>query len=265
MNVPPVTFELVRRLEEAIETFSVRRLATLAALPDNPTGLELERYGEVVAPACPARPDVDFLNRVGRLSPDNAGRVGELVARYRRLGIRAWFELAPHPEFERLAEALADAGAAQVGFYTALYGSAEPAGEEPADVRATRADPAAAEPAARLLLHAHGAPADALEAGAASIVGTGASLYVATVDGVRAGAAALSTTGGVGLLALAATLPEFRRRGAQTALIRARLEDAAASGCDVVATVAEFASPSQRNLERAGLRIAYTKAVWRLR
>jgi ribosomal protein S18 acetylase RimI-like enzyme len=89
-------------------------------------------------------------------------------------------------------------------------------------------------------------------------------LYLARVDGVPAGAALLALDDDLGYLANASTLPDFRRRGVQTALIASRIADAEAAGCEVVASQAEFGSASQRNLERSGLRVAYTKAVWRL-
>jgi N-acetylglutamate synthase-like GNAT family acetyltransferase len=89
-------------------------------------------------------------------------------------------------------------------------------------------------------------------------------LYLARVDGVPAGSAALTVGGGLGYLANAATAPEMRGRGCQTALLARRIADAAAAGCDEVVSLAEFGSGSQRNLERAGLRVAFTQAVWRM-
>jgi GNAT superfamily N-acetyltransferase len=65
-------------------------------------------------------------------------------------------------------------------------------------------------------------------------------------------------------LAMAGTLPEFRGRGSQAALIHARIGAAAAAGCDLVVATAAFPSSSHRNLERCGLRTAYTKPVLRL-
>jgi hypothetical protein len=56
----------------------------------------------------------------------------------------------------------------------------------------------------------------------------------------------------------------MRGRGCQSALLSRRIADAAAAGCDSVASLAEFGSGSHRNLERAGLRVAFTQAVWRL-
>jgi hypothetical protein len=67
---------------------------------------------------------------------------------------------------------------------------------------------------------------------------------------------------GIGYLANAATLPAGRQQGAQQALIHRRLRDAAASGCELFLTMATPGSVSHRNLERAGLGVAYTKVVW---
>ena len=66
-----------------------------------------------------------------------------------------------------------------------------------------------------------------------------------------------------GIVALfgTATLPGFRRRGVQTALIRQRLWEAAQSGCEYAVVSTMPGSGSQRNMERRGFRVAYTKLV----
>ena len=87
-------------------------------------------------------------------------------------------------------------------------------------------------------------------------------LYIATVDGTPAAFAALFVRDGVGSLAGAATVPALRGRGCQTALLHRRIADADDDGCDLIASQATPGSVSQRNMERAGLRIAYTKAIW---
>lgn len=48
--------------------------------------------------------------------------------------------------------------------------------------------------------------------------------------------------------------------GCQPALLRHRIADAHALGCDLLTSSAAFDTVSQHNLERAGLRIAYTPA-----
>lgn len=84
--------------------------------------------------------------------------------------------------------------------------------------------------------------------------------YLALVDGKPAGMATLHMADGVGCLESACTLHEFRGRGAQSALIRRRITDAAAAGCDLIVTQTGSGTVSQNNMERCGLRIAYSKA-----
>ena len=84
-------------------------------------------------------------------------------------------------------------------------------------------------------------------------------------DEVPAAAGALSIYEGVALCAGAATLPEFRRRGLQSTLLAERLRKASAAGCTIAMMAAEAGGQSQRNAERNGFRIAYTRTKWQLR
>jgi GNAT superfamily N-acetyltransferase len=59
----------------------------------------------------------------------------------------------------------------------------------------------------------------------------------------------------------AATLPEFRGRGIQTAFMQERLRLAQQAGCTLAVTLTLPGTTSQRNVERAGFRTAYTKVV----
>ena len=81
----------------------------------------------------------------------------------------------------------------------------------------------------------------------------------------KAGAAGmLCLYDGIALFGGAATVPEMRRRGLQTALFEARMRYAAENGCDLAMVVVEPGSASQRNAERNGFQIAYTRTKWRL-
>ena len=75
-------------------------------------------------------------------------------------------------------------------------------------------------------------------------------------------AGALALCDGVAHLAGASTMPDGRKRGAQLALLGHRLRYAAAHGCDVALMAALPGSSSQRNAERNGFRIAYTRIKW---
>ena len=86
------------------------------------------------------------------------------------------------------------------------------------------------------------------------------SCYFGTIDGQVAAGAALTIHDGVALLGGASTLPAFRNRGLQSALLQARLAHAAAAGCDLAMTVTLPGSGSQHNCEKLGFRVAYTRA-----
>src|SRR5262249_24435956 len=66
---------------------------------------------------------------------------------------------------------------------------------------------------------------------------------------------------GVAQLTGAATAPAHRRRGVHTALLSARLADAAAAGCDVAVIITQPGSKSQQNAQRQGFDLLYTRAV----
>jgi GNAT superfamily N-acetyltransferase len=88
--------------------------------------------------------------------------------------------------------------------------------------------------------------------------------FLAELDGAPVATGALTISGDVALLAGASTIPSARRQGAQLALLEGRLRYAAAQGCTVGMMVAQPGSGSQRNAERHGFRIAYTRYKWHL-
>jgi GNAT superfamily N-acetyltransferase len=85
--------------------------------------------------------------------------------------------------------------------------------------------------------------------------------YAALRGGVIVGGATMRTSEGVAQLTGAATVPAHRRRGVQTALLSARLADAAAAGCDVAVITTQPGSKSQQNAQRQGFDLLYTRAV----
>jgi hypothetical protein len=88
--------------------------------------------------------------------------------------------------------------------------------------------------------------------------------FLAESQGQAIAAAAMNLSEGVALLAGACTVPEWRKQGAQLALLEHRLRYGWEQGCDMAMVVAQPGSPSQRNAERQGFRIAYTRIKWRL-
>jgi len=86
--------------------------------------------------------------------------------------------------------------------------------------------------------------------------------FLAILDGRPIATGLMNIFDGVALLAGASTIPEGRKKGAQLALLEERLRYAAQHDCDIAMMCALPGSASQRNAERNGFRIAYTRIKW---
>lgn len=91
-----------------------------------------------------------------------------------------------------------------------------------------------------------------------------ADAFFAELDGRPIATGFLRCHQGIALFGGASTVPEARKQGAQKALLAARMELALERGCDVATMSASPGSASQRNAERQGFRIAYTRVKWQL-
>jgi len=90
----------------------------------------------------------------------------------------------------------------------------------------------------------------------------GAMCFLACVDGgTPAGGAALSVTQGLATLFADGVARPFRRQRLHKELISARVNEALAQGCDVAAAATAPASASQRNFERLGFQVVYTRVT----
>jgi GNAT superfamily N-acetyltransferase len=103
-------------------------------------------------------------------------------------------------------------------------------------------------------------PREVMAGAAQDFSAAGGIRYIALRDGVIAGGARLRMAEGVAQLAGATTAPAHRRRGVQTALLSARLADAAAAGCDIAVVTTLPGSKSQQNVQRQGFDLLYTRA-----
>jgi len=76
------------------------------------------------------------------------------------------------------------------------------------------------------------------------------------------GCAVLYTKNSVAYLADATTTEEFRRKGAQTALLLARFEEAKITGRGSHVLEGRLWLDQPENMEKQDLRISYTRAFW---
>ena len=101
-----------------------------------------------------------------------------------------------------------------------------------------------------------------MEVGRAICAMPGAITFLAVSEsGVPAGGAALAIHAGLATLFADSTLAAFRRQGMQRELIAARLNEALVESCDLATASTLPGSTSQRNYERAGFQVVYTKVT----
>ena len=92
----------------------------------------------------------------------------------------------------------------------------------------------------------------------------GCTAMFACADELPIATGVLSVVDRVALLAGASTIPSARNHGAQSVLLASRLAHAIDAGCDIAMMCALPGSPSQRNAQRNGFHIAYTRTKWKL-
>src|SRR5260370_38787210 len=76
-------------------------LRWLARTPD----VTITAFGTARATCSATQPDVDFLNTVHRLLPDDTDQVPAIAEHYAVAGVQPWLEVVPAPGFARPAEA----------------------------------------------------------------------------------------------------------------------------------------------------------------
>ena len=103
-----------------------------------------------------------------------------------------------------------------------------------------------------------------MDVGRAIVSMPGAHCFLAVSEtGEAAGGGALSLRDGLAVLFADGIVESCRRRGLHRDLILARLGVARARGCDFATASAAPGSASQRNYERSGFQVAYTKVLLR--
>jgi GNAT superfamily N-acetyltransferase len=256
---------LADRLERAMADAAVMRGVELQQVVGNPLAIEHRTFDRLQARLVGS--DLAyypyFSGPLGLRSGDIAV-VPDLVNWYAQRNAPCYVRLSPLLASADLLRALSVAGLAQTGFMSLLYGTSDRVQAITCDIRVEEI--AHDQLGVFLDLWTYAA-ADGERALRQRLAGAEFShwrCYVAFVEDQPAAHAALfiSSPARIGVLAAAATLPALRGRGCQTALVRRRMSDAALAGCDLVAVEATPGSPSQRNLERAGLRLAYTRVTW---
>jgi hypothetical protein len=261
-----MTKQLASRLREALGSLTIAGLTSVQQQPGNPFGIEIRRFGGATAILADKAPADGWWNRVVGFQPADVDSIDDIVAFYREHGRRCHVDLDPLTLTHDIAGRLAGHGFYPTPNGTVLYGAADAI--TPAQERVEIHEIGPEEAARFAELWADGFQVSGEGRRAALQIRMGWFVlpenrrYIAYVDGIAAAMAALHIHDGVGHLNVGATLPAFRGRGIHLALTHRRIADAAAAGCDlVIGDTGGFATTSQNNMERAGLRIAYTRVT----
>jgi GNAT superfamily N-acetyltransferase len=199
----------------------------------------------------------------------SAGSLDSIERFFFERGAPALHEVSPHAGIAAF-DLLCGRNYRPIEISNVLYREVEkPAAEDPRDVNVRVIGPEEshlfADVSAKGWAHEHPELLNfLLELGVIATAREGSLCFIAEIDGIPGAAGVLCIHDGVALFGGSATIPEHRRRGLQAALLRERMRYAFDHGCGLAMMVAGAGSDSQRNAERKGFRIAYTRTKWRL-
>lgn len=230
----------------------------------NPLGVEIAHFGRAACFTIRGAPRLE-MHRVLNLTREDMLQVEPIAAWFRVRGLKPQVDISPHQASPDLLARLAGLGLAQTGFLNLMFGKPNRGEASPppgVEVEAYAGE-GLAEFARLAVLVQQIVPADQAKwQGVIREEYAGWRCYVARVGGAPAGHIAMRIAGDTAVMMSAETSPPYRGFGCQTALLQRCVQDAAEAGCSLVMCAVYPGTTSQRNVERAGLRVAYTKALW---
>ncbi|MCT2538239.1 GNAT family N-acetyltransferase [Aquibacillus koreensis] len=261
-----VTRELAEKFEKSEIDALRSRLTEMQRISWNPMDVEIQSFGSATAFSVKHIPGPSF-NTVKGLKAGGESQIRKIIEFYKQKEIPVRFELTPAHTSPDLLTYLSERGFYQQDFHTTLY-------SEPPQLTAKNESGITIR---RLQIEEFGVFADIYVQGFGmpSFLKDGVAqnnqilydnkhwaFYLACYQNVPAGIGVLYIKDKIATLAAAATIPTLRKKGIQSALIAYRMDQALQQGCELIVGQAKFGSVSQNNMERAGFKIAYTKAIW---
>ncbi len=267
MALPILTEDMANRILQSETDFFTSRIRSIGERDGNPEGVEIRTFGQTAVFYIKTMP-WGLFNSVKGFSPDDSGSLNEIIAFYRERNRSFQLDINPPGTDPGFLKLVAGHGLYQTGFHSVLYGlpsSASPKLPSPVTIIELEHE---AEFGLYAGVHCVASGMDIAHKHhfANNNIGLlnrpGWKLYLALWDGVPAAVAMMHTGNNIASFTLAATAPDYRRKGLHTALLQWRLHEAYKAGCELVTAQASFGSSSQHNMERAGMQLAWTRAVW---
>jgi GNAT superfamily N-acetyltransferase len=222
-------------------------------------------YGMFDGPASP----ITQTFGLGLFSDPTHERLDSLELFFRERGAPVQHEVSPLAGIP-LADTLAQRGYLPVEFTSVMYQAVTPTAPAPSNPRLqTRLmAPGEEDLWSRISARGWGEHPEwidfLIDTGRIMAATEGLLAFFAHLDGEPVATGVLRCHEGVALFAGACTVPEARNQGAQQALLHARMEVAIAQDCDLAMMCAAPGTASQRNAQRQGFQIAYTRTKWQL-
>ena len=263
-----VNKELGVKLESSEIDALWSRLTAIQEINGNPMRVAIQKFGDATAFSVKNIPGPSF-NTIKGLTDNDGKYVEDIIHFYNQKGIPVRFELTPAHVSSDLLTYLNKLGFYQLDFHTSLYKVtdsmfSEEIVEPEISIRELERDEF--DTFAEIYTKGFQMPSF-LRSGVAQnnkilYNNQNWTFYLASIDNVPAGIGVLFIKDRIATLAAAATVPSLRKKGIQSALIKKRIYQASLEECDLIVGQAKFGSTSQTNMEKAGMKIGYTKAIW---
>lgn len=255
-------------LAEAIETseinYMVDRMQAIKEREGNPEGIEITRFNNSVAFYSRTMPWGLFNNVKGTIDERD---VDDIIDFYESRKRQFEFQFIPSKANPALFKLLHERSFHQSGFHASLY--REPSEVElPQDkhlmIRELQEDEF--ELYAKIHCLGTGLSLDGQSAVASNnrvLYGReGWRYYIGFYNEEPAAVAVMHMKDQMASLTFATTLPQYRQLGFQTQLLLRRIHDAYKNDCKLIVGQCAYCSSSHRNMERVGMKLAYTRSTW---
>lgn len=216
----------------------------------------------------PSAPGSPMLNRIVGLGCDEPATEEALDAALDAIGsdVTCYVSLAPEARPREIAAWLGARGLEPGWGWMRFRRGVHDLPVAGTSLRLVEVGPRQADAFARVVATGYGLPDDTVP-WISETPERGWACWLALEGDDPAAAAALYVSGGAGYLGFAATLADHRRKGAQSALLAARIRRARELGCDVVLTETgelrdDLPGNSYRNILRAGFEEVAVTANW---
>ncbi len=261
-----MTYNTAQEIENAEIHMLSSRLEALQTISGNPMQVQMKKFGSATAFSSKVIAGPAF-NTVKGITFTNTDEIDEIIAYYQSLQIPCRFEITPAQGTTELFQYLSQKDFYQSSFHTALYSlPREDPSLLPSNISVRQLKENEFDIFADIYVRGFNMPSftkyGVHQNNEILYNKSGWHFFIAEVQNTPASIGVLYINKGVASLAASATLPEFQRKGCHTALIQKRIETAVASNCNLIVGQARFDSGSQNNMERAHMKIAYTKSIW---